>query len=76
MSREIEQLADQQRRITEMQEYIPGLVVQARYAGASWRAIGAALGISRQGAQQRYSPLIDPALAGPDDEEPATDPMF
>lgn len=76
MSTWLEQLADQQRRITEMQEYIPGLVVQARYAGASWRAIGAALGISRQGAQQRYSPIVDPALRGDEEEGPATDPMF
>ena len=30
-------------------------VDQARSAGESWASIGAALGISAQGAQQRYS---------------------
>ena len=29
-------------------------VAGARSAGASWEAIGAALGMSKQGAQQRY----------------------
>lgn len=72
----VEQLADQHRRITEMQEYLPGLVVQARYAGTSWRAIGAALGMSRQAAQQKYGSICDPALSPADDEGPATDPIF
>lgn len=31
-----------------------GAVRDARTGGASWQAIGAALGISRQAAQQRY----------------------
>ena len=31
-------------------------VTRARQAGASWSAIGAQLGLSRQGAQQRFQP--------------------
>lgn len=33
-------------------------VEQARARGASWSSIAAALGISRQAAQQRYGPRV------------------
>ena len=33
-------------------------VTRARQAGASWTVIGAHLGVSRQGAQQRFTPLL------------------
>jgi hypothetical protein len=36
-------------------------VTRARQAGASWTAIGAHLGVSRQGAQQRFTPLLTSA---------------
>lgn len=46
------------------------MVREAREAGVPWRSIGAALGITTQGAQQRYSRAIpDPhqmALPGTD----------
>jgi hypothetical protein len=42
-------------RITEMMDYVPGLVRAARISGATWEQIGDALGVSRQAAQQRYS---------------------
>src|SRR4051812_14152652 len=38
----------------ELRERQVRLVQEARAAGASWGAIGAALGCSRQAAQQRY----------------------
>jgi hypothetical protein len=34
---------------------LTGAVTRARQAGASWTAIGAQLGLSRQGAQQRFT---------------------
>jgi hypothetical protein len=36
-------------------------VTRARQSGASWTAIGAHLGVSRQGAQQRFTPLLTSA---------------
>jgi hypothetical protein len=51
----ITDLEQQMARITEMMDYVPALVRQARLAGASWTEIGNALGVTRQAAQQRYS---------------------
>ena len=42
-------------------------VAEARRAGATWRAIGALYGLSKQGAQQRFRPLLR------EDEAQATD---
>lgn len=36
-------------------------VAEARRAGLSWKAIGSILGISAQGAQQRYGTLAESA---------------
>lgn len=36
-------------------------VAAAREAGLSWKRIGAELGISAQGAQQRYGTITEPA---------------
>lgn len=33
-------------------------VAEARRTGATWRAIGALYGLSKQGAQQRFRPLL------------------
>src|SRR5674476_1376012 len=42
--------------LTAGQEFdVLGWVATARQAGASWTAIGAQLGLSRQGAQQRFA---------------------
>ncbi len=38
----------------EADEALRRIVASAREAGASWAAIGGALGITRQAAQQRY----------------------
>ena len=38
------------------------LVGEARARGVSWQAIGTALGVSKQAAQQRFSPYVKEAL--------------
>jgi hypothetical protein len=38
------------------------LVGEARANGASWAAVGAALGVSRQAAQQRFAPWVAEAI--------------
>lgn len=50
----LEDIAEQTRRIAEMQAYLGPLVQQARSEERSWTEIGAALGITRQAAQQSY----------------------
>jgi hypothetical protein len=45
--------AHQQARAAEAT--LIGAITRARLAGASWTAIGAQLGLSRQGAQQRFT---------------------
>ena len=47
--------------IRKLEDRLPYLVMQARDAGESWLAIGVALGITAQGAQQRWGKLT-PAL--------------
>jgi len=49
-------------------------VAQARQQGVSWRDIGAALGMSKQAAQQRFAPLIAglEASPSPDSYEPGS----
>lgn len=42
------------RRRTETEAAIAAVVGTAREAGAPWSAVGAALGVSAQAAQQRY----------------------
>ena len=46
-------------------------VTRARQTGASWTVIGAQLGISRQGAQQRFT--HPPARNSPSQPPPRTD---
>lgn len=41
------------------EERLEAAVVAAKTAGLSWGAIGAQLGVTRQGARQRYERLID-----------------
>jgi hypothetical protein len=60
---DLARLAHQRR---ELEDRIGNRVRAARDNGLSWSDIGAALGISKQGAQQRYgakpaSPVVDPA---------------
>jgi hypothetical protein len=40
---------------------IADAVIEARRAGMSWKRIGSELGISAQGAQQRYGPVAESA---------------
>lgn len=41
------------------EERLEAAVIAARAAGLSWGTIGAQLGVTRQGARQRYERLID-----------------
>jgi len=51
-------------RIAERADWaLLSLVGEARGAGASWARIGAALGVSKQAAQQRFARYVDAALA-------------
>jgi hypothetical protein len=44
-------------QLAELQDHLVGhFVDQARRAGASWTEIGASIGVSKQGAQQRFVP--------------------
>ena len=44
-------------RLGELGDHLVGhFVDQARHAGASWRAIGASMGVTKQAAQQRFVP--------------------
>ncbi len=47
------------RRRAETEVAIAAVVGTARQAGASWSAVGAALGVSPQAAQHRYGPKPD-----------------
>ncbi len=55
-------IAEQQRRIDEMGEYLKASVKQARLAGKSWAEIGEAIGESKQTAFNRYAKYcVDPS---------------
>lgn len=41
------------------EERLEAAVIAAKAAGLSWGTIGAQLGVTRQGARQRYERLID-----------------
>jgi hypothetical protein len=45
---------------SELDELLASLVDQARQDGATWQAVGDALGISRQAAFQRFGHPVDP----------------
>jgi hypothetical protein len=52
-----ERIVAAQRLSWELRRFAPLLVKHARAAGHSWGEIGAALGISKQAAQQKYGAL-------------------
>lgn len=49
------------RHIKALKAEIPIIVSQARATGASWTAIGAALGMSKQGALQQFGTVRERA---------------
>lgn len=53
-ARDLRRLAALATRRDDVDAGIAALIATLRAAGASWTAIGTALGITRQGAQQRY----------------------
>jgi hypothetical protein len=53
--------------VGEVDGAVVRLVAQARSQGATWEDIGAALGITRQGAHSRYAHL--PFMAGTPETE-------
>ncbi len=44
-----------QHAVNAVEAVLAAAVTRARQAGASWSAIGARIGVSRQGAQQRFT---------------------
>lgn len=54
-------------------EVVRAVVQQARERGATWQAVGDALGVSRQAAFQRYGKPIDPRTGEPMNTTPLTD---
>lgn len=50
----LEEIASLTWQLSEVADRLPALVAAARAQGTSWAQIGAAHGISRQAAQQRY----------------------
>ncbi len=49
-------VATAQQQANTAQATLAAAVTRARQTGASWSAIGAQLGLTRQGAQQRFTP--------------------
>ncbi len=43
----------------DAEQRVEAAVLSARHAGASWGLIGAQLGVTRQGARQRFERLLD-----------------
>ncbi len=43
----------------DAEQRVEAAVLSARHAGASWGVIGAQLGVTRQGARQRFERLVD-----------------
>ena len=61
-----ESLLDALGRLAEIGERVDwallSLVGEARARGVSWQAVGAALGVTKQAAQQRFAPYVKEAL--------------
>jgi hypothetical protein len=57
ISSRLRRLETLQRRRAEIETAIAQTVAMARARGASWSAVGSALGVSAQAAQQRYGSL-------------------
>lgn len=50
----LEQVSKAQSSVTEARKEFDHAVARARSAGVSWTQLGAALGMTRQGAQRRW----------------------
>ena len=57
ISSQLRRLEAPRRRRAEIETAVADTVVMARARGASWSAVGGALGVSTQAAQQRYGSL-------------------
>lgn len=55
----VARLDEIRRRREELERLEARTVIAAREDGATWRSIGALYGLSKQGAQQRFRPLIE-----------------
>lgn len=60
-----------QSQIVALQEELPRVVAECRAQGLSWAAIGERMGITAQGAQQRFGRR--PATV---EDAPLSDPLF
>lgn len=64
-------LADTAMTIEYLEKQIPSLVAEARDGGASWAAVGRALGCSAQNAHRRFGPARKDI-----NTLPLSDPLF
>jgi len=53
----LDEIARTTMRIRDLENRLPHLIMEARDKDASWHLIGQALGITAQGAQQRWKDL-------------------
>jgi hypothetical protein len=51
------------------------VIGEARTAGVTWSAIGEALGVTKQAAQQRFAPYVKEALQRASAPDPGAQPM-
>ncbi|MGH9182573.1 MAG: hypothetical protein ACRDZ9_01930 [Acidimicrobiales bacterium] len=72
---ELTTLIDAARALAQAEAEVAIAVGLARAAGASWSQIGDAVGVSRQGAQQRWGDVVDRASGLPTRVDAVTDPV-
>lgn len=65
MSKYLEELAAAQQELQRQHTEVVILAIQARNDGATWPAIGRALGTTKQAAQRRFSKYVISPLQSP-----------